>query len=114
MRSPAQPVFLSTLESILNQGALVTEDTTLWQDIISIFRRQLTPSLEDDHQQFALAEDLWHQARVVIDKTVQRMQAYQGCMEKACNRIGCAVRSCSNQIHQYHRYDRILSKELPC
>ncbi len=46
-----------------------------WQDVISILRRLIAPTLKDAVV-LAYAEDLWHQARIVIGEMMQRVQVY--------------------------------------
>lgn len=64
--------FLSTLDSMLQQGVLYGDETAAWQGVISVLRRELLPTL--DHRAHLRAEDLFGQARVVIGEAVQRAQ----------------------------------------
>ena len=64
--------FRTTLDGMLQQGTLDGDETSAWQNTISILRSQLLPSFTDS-QRFQ-AEALFGQARVVIGDAVQRAQ----------------------------------------
>lgn len=64
--------FLSQLGQAVTTGGEVEG----WQDVLSMMRRHCLPYLTDRHIQ-QRAEDLWHQARVMIGEMAQRIQAYQ-------------------------------------
>jgi DNA-binding LacI/PurR family transcriptional regulator/anti-anti-sigma regulatory factor len=68
--------FLFTLNEILCQVAAEDGDVTAWQGAISALRRHLLPSIT--HQGVSLwAGGLWHQARVMIGETAERMRMRQ-------------------------------------
>jgi DNA-binding LacI/PurR family transcriptional regulator/anti-anti-sigma regulatory factor len=68
--------FLSTLNEILRQVAAEDGDVTAWQEAVSALRRHLLPSIT--HQGVSLwASGLWHQARVMIGETAERMRMRQ-------------------------------------
>jgi DNA-binding LacI/PurR family transcriptional regulator/signal transduction histidine kinase len=69
--------FLSTLDERLNKMAREGQDLSRWEDAISIMRRLTLPVLADDDARRRVAEDLWHEARILIGDTAQRAQAYQ-------------------------------------
>jgi hypothetical protein len=64
--------FRTTLDGMLQQGTLDGDETSAWQNTISILRRELLPTLSDSQR--LLAEALFGQARVVIGDAVQRAQ----------------------------------------
>ncbi len=64
--------FRSTLNSMLQKGALDGDETAAWQTAISVLRRELLPALDVGVQ--SRAEDLFGQARVVIGEAVQQAQ----------------------------------------
>ena len=68
-------VFLSELSEVLRQVMLNGGNVGAWQGAISALRRYWLPYL--DNRKLLQAEDLWHQARVVIGETAQRIQFYQ-------------------------------------
>jgi DNA-binding LacI/PurR family transcriptional regulator/GAF domain-containing protein len=68
--------FLAILHDILRQAALVEEDVLVWQDVISVMRREISPLILDDHGLYR-AEDLWQQARVIIGERAQRIEGYR-------------------------------------
>lgn len=65
--------FQSTLGGMLQRGVLDGDETAAWQNVISVLRRELLPTLND--QLKLRAEDLLGQARVVIGEAVQRAQS---------------------------------------
>lgn len=70
-------VFLPTVEKILRQVVVMGGDVLAWQQVISALRRQLLPFLLNDQAQLIRAEDLWHQARVMIGERSCRTRAYK-------------------------------------
>ncbi len=70
-------VFLPTLEGILCQVVAVGGDITSWQSAVSVLRREMLPSLQNDQDVLIHAEDLWHQARVMLAERSRRVRAYE-------------------------------------
>jgi signal transduction histidine kinase/DNA-binding LacI/PurR family transcriptional regulator/AraC-like DNA-binding protein len=70
--------FLSTLENVLRQVTEVGGNVVAWQRAASEMRRHLLPDLLGDPRALLYAEDLWHQARVVIGERARRVEAYRG------------------------------------
>jgi sigma-B regulation protein RsbU (phosphoserine phosphatase) len=68
--------FLSALDTILVQEWLEHQRIEPWQNVLSVLRRQLLPCLTTN-EMFAEAENLWHQARVLVAEAAERMHAYQ-------------------------------------
>ena len=77
LNGKASGVFLPTLEEILRQVVTLGGDITTWQMAVSALRRQILPTLLDDHQTLIRAEDLWHQARLLIGERARRARVYQ-------------------------------------
>ena len=57
---------------MLQQGTLDGDETSAWQNSVSILRRELLPTLTDGQR--LQAEALFGQARVLIGDAVQRAQ----------------------------------------
>ncbi len=68
-------LFLRELNDILNHVEITGDDAHSWQNALSVLRRWMWPCL--DGERLALADDLWHQGRVLIGKITGRAQAYQ-------------------------------------
>ena len=68
--------FLPTLDAILVQEWMEHRPMIGWQNVISVLRRELLPcmTLQDTVME---AENLWHQARVLVDDAVDRVHAHQ-------------------------------------
>jgi DNA-binding LacI/PurR family transcriptional regulator/signal transduction histidine kinase len=71
-------IFLSTLENGLRQVTEVGGNVVAWQRAASEMRRHLLPGLQGDPRALLYAEDLWHQARVVIGERSRRVETYRG------------------------------------
>jgi signal transduction histidine kinase/DNA-binding LacI/PurR family transcriptional regulator/AraC-like DNA-binding protein len=72
----AAGTFLPALENILRQSASIGGDVSAWQMAVSALRRQVLPSLLNDSQSLIRAENLWHQARVMIGDRARRARAF--------------------------------------
>jgi DNA-binding LacI/PurR family transcriptional regulator/signal transduction histidine kinase len=73
--------FLSTLDERLNRMARLGEDLSRWEEAISIMRRLSLVSLGDGERRL-FAENLWHEARVLVGDAAQRAQAYQRMLDR--------------------------------
>lgn len=77
LQGKASGIFLSTLERILRQAVTIGGDISAWQLAVSILRNQLLPTLLNDQPTMLRAEDLWHQARVMIGERSRRIRAHK-------------------------------------
>jgi anti-anti-sigma regulatory factor len=68
-------LFLRGLDKALSQTRAAGGDVEVWQNVLSILRRRLLPHL--DGPGLAVADDLWHQGRVMIGQAAKRVQAHQ-------------------------------------
>lgn len=83
LRGETQGAFITTLGEILRQGADTIGDSSTdseggmdaWHGVLSSLRCHVLPCLGVEARD--RAEDLWHQARVLIGERAQRAQAYQ-------------------------------------
>jgi DNA-binding LacI/PurR family transcriptional regulator/anti-anti-sigma regulatory factor len=67
--------FLSILDEVLRRTATAGSDVSAWHGAISALRRYVVACL--DGESLSRAEDLWQQARVMIGRMAQRVEAYQ-------------------------------------
>ena len=77
LKSEAHDVFLPTMENVLRQVTESGGDVIAWERKISALRRHALLYLRRDNRELMQAEDLWHQARVMIGERARREQAYQ-------------------------------------
>ena len=77
-RSRGEPadIFLPTLDEILRQAATTGCDVIVWQEPLSILRRQTLPHLTETSA-LLQTERLWRQAQVLLGDVVQQAQAQQ-------------------------------------
>ncbi|MBN1889494.1 MAG: substrate-binding domain-containing protein, partial [Thermoflexales bacterium] len=73
-------LFLCTLNKILGWPEATGGEVQAWQNGLSVLRRRLLPCLDD--ASLALADELWHRARVMIGKVAERAQAHQALQVK--------------------------------
>jgi signal transduction histidine kinase/DNA-binding LacI/PurR family transcriptional regulator/DNA-binding response OmpR family regulator len=66
--------FLSALNQVLSQVAVKGERIQDWQKAVSALRRRVLPYLSNE-KVGAVADDLWHQARVMVGEMAWRNQA---------------------------------------
>jgi signal transduction histidine kinase len=76
LESGGTTAFISALEDGLRGAVTKGSDGSVWQDAISVLRRQLLPCIAD-HRTRLHAEDLCQQARLVVANVVERIQAQQ-------------------------------------
>src|SRR4030095_10093967 len=68
-------LFASTLDRLLTSVAVAGDDVGAWQNLVSALRKLLLPALPNEHLRWVQAEDLWHEARILIGELGERAQA---------------------------------------
>lgn len=74
-RKPA--TFLYALDDLMRQTARQSGYLGGWHNMLSALRRYTLPALINRPDELWQAENLWHQARVLVSETAQRVQAYR-------------------------------------
>jgi len=104
--------FLQELESILHQVIADGGRVVVWQNVITVLRRYILPTLEN-RQVLARAEELWLQAQILIGNIAQRVQGYQNLqteqLTRTLNEIGAALLT----TFDIEGLMDILAEELP-
>ena len=75
LRGAGAGLFASTLDRLLGSVASAGDDVGAWQAVVSALRRLLLPALPNEHLRWVQAEDLWHEARILIGELAERAQA---------------------------------------
>jgi phosphoserine phosphatase RsbU/P len=75
LRGAGAGLFASTLDRLLAAVAAAGDDVGAWQAMVSALRRLLLPALPNEHLRWVQAEDLWHEARILIGELAERAQA---------------------------------------
>ena len=75
LRGAGAGLFASTLDRLLGSVAAAGDDVGAWQAVVSALRRLLLPALPNEHMRWVQAEDLWHEARILIGELAERAQA---------------------------------------
>jgi sigma-B regulation protein RsbU (phosphoserine phosphatase) len=75
LRGAGAGLFTSTLDRLLGQVAASGDDVGAWQRMISALRKLLLPALPSEPLRWVQAEDLWHEARILIADLAERAQA---------------------------------------
>src|SRR6185503_3161693 len=68
--------FLAALDEQLEGSARSPADLLRWEDAISAMRRLTLPCLDGDEALRSPAENMWHQARVLMSDSGRRAQAF--------------------------------------
>jgi signal transduction histidine kinase/AraC-like DNA-binding protein len=119
-----QGCFIALLESLLSQsaeanrgvvilgGELVLEggDLTIWQQVVTLIRRSYQSLISP--AQSIHAENLLHQARVVVGNVAQRAQAYQNLHIRSNNAVGEINQALSATLDR-NELMSVLANELP-
>ncbi len=111
MKGQASEGFLRQLNKILSRPGMTSGEAQLWQDALSVLRRWMIPCLDD--AMAALADDLWHQGRVMIGAVTERTQAYRALQAEKRARI---LRDIGHELITTFMVDRlmdILAKGVP-
>lgn len=70
-----EDVFLQALEGAVNEAVDTGGNVDAWQAVVTILRRYALPALVGRGPVHAKAEELWHEARVMIGGAAERAQA---------------------------------------
>jgi DNA-binding LacI/PurR family transcriptional regulator len=68
-------LFAATMEGLLAEVVAAGDDVAAWQGLVTALRRLLLPALANQPMRCVQAEDLWHQARILIADFAERAQA---------------------------------------
>jgi sigma-B regulation protein RsbU (phosphoserine phosphatase) len=75
LRGAGAGLFTSTLDRLLGAVVAAGDDVAAWQGMISALRKLLLPALPSEPMRWVQAEDLWHEARILIADLAERAQA---------------------------------------
>jgi DNA-binding LacI/PurR family transcriptional regulator/serine phosphatase RsbU (regulator of sigma subunit) len=75
LRGAGAGLFTSTLDRLLGAVVASGDDVAAWQGMISALRKLLLPALPSEPLRWVQAEDLWHEARILIGDLAERAQA---------------------------------------
>lgn len=125
LRNHSSERFLPTLELTLVQVAVASRETLViggeivlrggdlgaWQEVISVLRRWVYfgwfGTVDMDR-----AEDLLHQARVLIGELAQRAQVFQNIITRDSDAMDQVSHALSSTLHRHEMLD-VLERELP-
>jgi DNA-binding LacI/PurR family transcriptional regulator/serine phosphatase RsbU (regulator of sigma subunit) len=75
LRGAGAGLFAATLDSLLAGVVAAGDDVAAWQGLVSALRKLLLPALANEALRWMQAEDLWHEARILICDLAERAQA---------------------------------------
>lgn len=75
LESDVEPLFLEVLDLAVNDAAETGGNVDAWQAVVTILRSYALPALAGNSTKMAKAEELWHEARVLIGSAAERAQA---------------------------------------
>lgn len=75
LRGAGAGLFTSTLDRLLGAVVAAGDDVAAWQGMITALRKLLLPALPSEPLRWVQAEDLWHEARILIGDLAERAQA---------------------------------------
>ncbi len=103
--------FLKNLEGCLTRWKNAEANLLAWQDVISELRRFFLPRLTDP-KQFQRAEDLWHQARVLINIKAENSESSRSKSSSHANQLA-QVGGLFNSSLDLAELVNIIERELP-
>ncbi len=103
--------FLSFFYEVLRQSAVEDEVLSKWHTAISVLRTNVLPHLEE--ATLYHAEDLFHQARVMIGETAQRVQAFRGQQAEQQARVLSEINQLISATIDRSELMEVLVRSLP-
>jgi DNA-binding LacI/PurR family transcriptional regulator/anti-anti-sigma regulatory factor len=104
-------LFLRELNDILRRVGMTGGEIRSWQQGLSALRRWLRPGL--DAATLALADDLWHQARMIVGEVAERARAYQALQAERQAQMLREVSQALITTFDVERLMDVLAESLP-
>jgi PAS domain S-box-containing protein len=108
-RSPG--IFLATWDDALRRVATAGGSASAWQGILSTLRRHVLPYL--DGESLFHAENLWHQARVLIEETAVQARAYESFQSGQRDRVLREIDQLLITSPTIDELSDVIAQELP-
>ena len=113
LRGTGVGLFSTTLEGLLAAVARAGDDVATWQGLITALRRLLLPALTGEPSRWLLAEDLWHEARVLIGNLAEGAFAQQRLKAEGLARTLAESSAALLAIHEVPLLLRAVAEQLP-
>jgi PAS domain S-box-containing protein len=108
-RSPG--IFLATWGDALRRVATAGGSASAWQGILSTLRRHVLPYL--DGESLFHAENLWHQARVLIEETAVQARSYESFQSGQRDRVLREIDQLLITSPTIDELSDVIAQELP-
>ncbi len=108
----APDIFLNALRKLIQQTADAGQDLDQLQDILSMVRQRILPTLKDP-QTVLTAETLGQQMRLMIAETTRRVQAYEDMLKERQTRQLNEVSQALITAFEIEGLMTVLARELP-
>ncbi len=108
-RSPG--IFLATWGDALRRVATAGGSASAWQGILSTLRRHVLPYL--DGESLFHAENLWHQARVLVEETAVQARAYESFQSGQRDRVLREIDQLLITSPTIDELSDVIAQELP-
>ncbi len=109
----SKPVFIQSLSKALNTYIKFTSEFSIWQSIITILREYVLTSFKDYNSFYIKSENLFQQARILINEVDCRIQKQSKLLEHrkeaALRLVSTEILSCSN----LESLMNVITKSLP-
>ena len=113
LRGAGVGLFSTTLEGLLWAVARAGDDVAAWHGLVSALRRLVLPALTGEPSRWLLAEDLWHEARILISNLAECAQAKHRLNVQALARTLAETSATLLAIHEVPPLLRALADQLP-
>lgn len=111
LKNETPAIFLQELNELLSQARGDQRDLFMWQEVISALRRLALPYMEDET--LRRAEDLWQQARVLINQVTQQIQEAQAQQAKQQAQIVREIGQALVSDFDIEQLMDVVARELP-
>ena len=105
-------LFLAEWSHLLRQALFANQDMFCWQEILSVMRRELLPFVGRTNASYQ-AENLWHQARVLMVEVLQQSNMQQGIQERRNARLLQEINDSLLMTFDMAELLNLLAKLLP-
>jgi DNA-binding LacI/PurR family transcriptional regulator len=113
LRGAGVGLFSTTLEGFLWSVARAGDDVAAWHGLVSALRRLVLPALTGEPSRWLLAEDLWHEARILIGHLAECAQAKHRLNVQALARTLAETSATLLSVHEVPLLLRALADQLP-
>jgi DNA-binding LacI/PurR family transcriptional regulator/GAF domain-containing protein len=111
MKGQSPGAFIAEWEDVLRRVAMAGGNVSVWEGVLSALRRRALFCLKD--KPLSQAEDLWHQARVLVEETAVQARTYAGLQSRQRDQVLREIDQILITSPGIEELTSVITQELP-